>query len=235
MATQIRDTQFGHIVRFLSVATTFKYPDEVNPNLYTSPEQHAASSASSEKHRTPDEAGDDCERLGDDPEGKPDDDHLVDWYGPLDPEVRPESALQSKAPNIDVFAEPAELVIRLETTHHRTNMLDELYLLHRKLDLRTRRTQHHERIWSERDRSHTWIISILTRIRYWSDAVVAYVRNDQSRPQYYLLLHSPGLRIVAATHRIRREHADVFGFPVPDWLCWKPSTGYRRRYNCGHV
>jgi hypothetical protein len=89
MATQIRDTQFGHFARFLSRATIFKYPDELNLSLYNGSDHQLASSAASENDPTSEEAGEDNERLGDESEKRPDIDCLVDWYGPSDPEVQP--------------------------------------------------------------------------------------------------------------------------------------------------
>ena len=104
MTTQIRDTQFGHLVRYLSGKKLFQYPDEIDPSLYTtslSPRTHrpqsdsadpsddlsVADEAASKKSNTQrdDVEEADKEQALTDAEAT----FLVDWYCPDDPEVFP--------------------------------------------------------------------------------------------------------------------------------------------------
>lgn len=106
--TQLRDTQFGHLVRFLSRRRYLQYPDEVDPSLWQRSLMHRGTGDGREKlasadhpdrppvnldHQTTDDppasnldssgSGANLERVVED--GR--DVYLVDWYGPNDPEV----------------------------------------------------------------------------------------------------------------------------------------------------
>jgi DHA1 family multidrug resistance protein-like MFS transporter len=102
MTTQIRDTQFGHVVRFLSREKLFRYNDEIDPSFYESP-IHVNLEPGAD---IPDDDRDGQARDGgvaskeqDRQHGDPWDTHtspnrkiedeviIVDWYGPDDPEV----------------------------------------------------------------------------------------------------------------------------------------------------
>lgn len=102
MTTQFRNTQFGHLVRFLSGNKLFRCPDEIDPSLWKKSLQRDATSIStrsgkqsggSEKSKDPNDSthastkGFDAQdvNLQDQSVGK--DIYLVDWYGPDDPEV----------------------------------------------------------------------------------------------------------------------------------------------------
>ncbi|KAL9610745.1 MAG: hypothetical protein Q9167_004564 [Letrouitia subvulpina] len=94
MTTQFRDTQFGHLVRFLSGHKLFRYPDEIDPSLWKKSLQQDTSSTSSRSPERPNAS----EKESDTPDGDlrdlntkhvvedGKDIHLVDWYGPDDPE-----------------------------------------------------------------------------------------------------------------------------------------------------
>lgn len=102
MTTQIRDTQFGHLVRYLSGKKLLRYPDEVDLSLCKKSfpsrlqRQQRDDVDPSDKPNDADRAGafesetqsDDVEKADKrqtavDAEAT----FLVDWYGPDDPEV----------------------------------------------------------------------------------------------------------------------------------------------------
>lgn len=89
MATQVRDTTFGHIVRLLSSNKIFQYPDEVDPSLWKKCLQGDTGSAPTPpREQTSEPQGVKLEDLNQGQaveDGK--DIYLVDWYGPDDPEV----------------------------------------------------------------------------------------------------------------------------------------------------
>jgi DHA1 family multidrug resistance protein-like MFS transporter len=108
MTTQFRDTQFGHLVRFLSGNKLFRYPDENDPSLWKRSLQRDTTSASTqsgeqsnslEKSKDPNDSinasATDFDTQGVDLQGLSvnhvvedgKDIYLVDWYGPDDPEV----------------------------------------------------------------------------------------------------------------------------------------------------
>ncbi|KAI2623985.1 benomyl/methotrexate resistance protein [Hypomontagnella submonticulosa] len=87
MATQIRDTEFGHLVRLLS-QRLLRYPDEIDPSLWKRFLQRNTDSTSTPSgERVNDGQGIDLQDLSPNPvvdDGQ--DVCLVDWYGPDDPE-----------------------------------------------------------------------------------------------------------------------------------------------------
>lgn len=110
MATQLRETHFGYLARFVSRKKLFAYPDEIDPSLWRkSVERDTQSTPTSleghqdgSKEKPPDDANDSrpSHPLNSTPrnmvtqgqninhiveEGK--DVYLVDWYGQDDPEV----------------------------------------------------------------------------------------------------------------------------------------------------
>lgn len=80
MTTQLRDTQCGHLIRFLSGYKFLHYPDEIDHSLWKQSLQHDTS------REAPGIDSHDSRTKADDKDGK--DILLVDWYGPDDPEVR---------------------------------------------------------------------------------------------------------------------------------------------------
>lgn len=88
MASLLRDSSFGQIVRLLSANKLFRFPDEVDPSLSTkfaaaAPLNgreggvvHSASRSERPSEEEQQEAYDDG------------DNYVVDWYGEADPEVR---------------------------------------------------------------------------------------------------------------------------------------------------
>ncbi|KAI0851712.1 benomyl/methotrexate resistance protein [Daldinia vernicosa] len=88
MATQIRDTQFGHLVRFLSRNKLFRYPDEVDSSLWKRPLQCDANQTSvSPAEQASDTKGLDQQSPSTANVGENDGEfNLIDWYGPDDPE-----------------------------------------------------------------------------------------------------------------------------------------------------
>lgn len=86
MANQIRDTEFGHLVRFLSRRKLFRYPDEDDASLWKQCLQRdTGSTAAPSGEQTNQLVGDLCPSsiVGDSQ-----DTYLVQWYGPDDLEVR---------------------------------------------------------------------------------------------------------------------------------------------------
>ena len=102
MTTQIRDTQFGHLVRYLSGKKLLRYPDEVDLSLCRKP----FLSRSQDQQRDNVGPSDDSNDIdGADADGSDTETQdvekadkrraaavdeamfLVDWYGPDDPEV----------------------------------------------------------------------------------------------------------------------------------------------------
>ncbi|KAF3059852.1 Caffeine resistance protein 5 [Daldinia childiae] len=88
MATQIRDTQFGHLVRFLSRNKVFRYPDEIDPSLWKRPLQGDTDPApilpaeqANETHGV-DKQSPNTPHVGENDQEF----NLIDWYGPDDPE-----------------------------------------------------------------------------------------------------------------------------------------------------
>jgi DHA1 family multidrug resistance protein-like MFS transporter len=111
MTTQFRDTQFGHLVRFLSHNKLFQYPDELDTTLWQRALQRNIDptssplddqDVSSEKRNDPNDIAPGLALRSDTQDvdlqdqrvsrtienGK--DTFLIDWYGPDDPEVRQE-------------------------------------------------------------------------------------------------------------------------------------------------
>lgn len=86
MTTQIRDTQFGRLVRVLSQRKIFQYPDEIDPSLFKSAVEQGAVGGSEQKDLG---SGPDAESTCDGLETGTQV-QLVGWYGDNDPEVREE-------------------------------------------------------------------------------------------------------------------------------------------------
>ncbi|KAI6091792.1 benomyl/methotrexate resistance protein [Hypoxylon rubiginosum] len=87
MATQVRDTVFGHIARIVTSNKTFQYPDEVDPSLWKKALQTNTSSTPtppSDKANEP--QGVKLQDLSPDHVEDGRDIYLVDWYGSDDPE-----------------------------------------------------------------------------------------------------------------------------------------------------
>lgn len=93
MTTQLRDTQFGHLLRSLSGNKLFRYPDEIDPSLWkeflrrdtTSTPTREQTNTSVQDSKTQD--GDLQDRNENDIVENGKDIYLVAWYGPDDPEV----------------------------------------------------------------------------------------------------------------------------------------------------
>ncbi|OTB09775.1 hypothetical protein K445DRAFT_311111 [Daldinia sp. EC12] len=88
MATQIRDTQFGHLVRFLSRNKLFPFPDEVDPSLWkkslpghTGPPLKSPTEQANDAQGVVVQDSDADQTIIDDRNF-----YVVDWYGPDDPE-----------------------------------------------------------------------------------------------------------------------------------------------------
>lgn len=85
MTTQIRDTQFGRLVRVLSRRKIFRYLDEIDPSMHKSAAQQSAMSVAESKDPGPSQSpgsGSSSDHLE-----QSHDIHLVGWYGEIDPEV----------------------------------------------------------------------------------------------------------------------------------------------------
>ncbi|KAI1384538.1 benomyl/methotrexate resistance protein [Hypoxylon trugodes] len=87
MATQLRDTEFGLFVRFLSRRKLLQYPDEIDPSSWKkflpstgstpTPPREQINNPQHSKYQEPG-----ANNIVDDGQGV----YLVDWYGPDDPE-----------------------------------------------------------------------------------------------------------------------------------------------------
>jgi DHA1 family multidrug resistance protein-like MFS transporter len=96
MTTQLRDTQFGHLVRILSNNRLFRYPDEIEPLLWkkrTSPqldgqydETEILEGLDDSNHTSTKDFDLQNPNLNHVVDGGKDI-HLVDWFGKDDPEV----------------------------------------------------------------------------------------------------------------------------------------------------
>lgn len=123
MTTPIRDTQFGHLTRYLSGNTLLQYPDETDPSLYLT-------AVSSKTERLQCESSDPSNDLAGLHEADIEEPNtatynivntelidvgkvgevchgidgqasfLVDWYGPDDPEVLPLFGIRSHIADI---------------------------------------------------------------------------------------------------------------------------------------
>ena len=142
MTTQFRDTQFGHLVRFLSGNKLFRYPDEIDPSLWkqslqrdtnlTSTRSGAQSSGSEQSKDTNDltnASTKDFDTQNIDSQdlsvnhvvedGK--DIYLVDWYGPDDPE--PSAPVRSiRQTFLTQSSESPELAQQLEVAGRFSNL-----------------------------------------------------------------------------------------------------------------
>lgn len=89
MATQIRDTEFGHLIRFVSGNKLFQYPDEIDPSLWKqSTQRNTSSTPTPSGEQVKDTQGVGLQEIGANNVVENDRDiYLVDWYGPDDPEV----------------------------------------------------------------------------------------------------------------------------------------------------
>lgn len=159
MTTQIRDTQLGHLVRFLSCNRLLRYPDEKDPSLwrkFLQPDTTSKSSQQEDQNVSADPFSMGFDTQNDDvhdssvnhvvKEGK--DIYLVTWYGADDPEVTaPTDPMRLVTKYLTHVSESAELAIQLENTDHFSNLYNKLVSLPRKFHLRAWRVQYHERVW----------------------------------------------------------------------------------------
>ncbi|KAK4499012.1 hypothetical protein PRZ48_009524 [Zasmidium cellare] len=82
MTTQIRDTQFGRLVRLVSRKKVFRYPDEIDPSIQKAVAGQGTESKSEEKYTGPNSRG----RPSEEGLERGEDVNLVGWYGENDPE-----------------------------------------------------------------------------------------------------------------------------------------------------
>ncbi|OCK74224.1 MFS general substrate transporter [Lepidopterella palustris CBS 459.81] len=94
MATQFRDTQFGHLIRSVSGNKLFRYPDEIDPSLWKKSHQRDKSSTCARSEEQTNASSKDFDARDTDLEDVSVNDavedgndiYLIDWYGPDDPE-----------------------------------------------------------------------------------------------------------------------------------------------------
>jgi DHA1 family multidrug resistance protein-like MFS transporter len=86
MATQLRNTQFGNLVRLISGKRLFRYPDEVDSSLWKAALQRNETSIIA-GGGTPFTEGKEGVNGADGIAEEGGDVFLIDWYGPEDPEV----------------------------------------------------------------------------------------------------------------------------------------------------
>ena len=164
MTTQIRDTQFGHVVRFLSRRRLFRYNDEIDASLYKGPRGQdinvpigCCDRQNMERTSDRKEQGGqhlhsndiNTYRIGE----MEQDVLLVDWYGPNDPEV----CIVTTASKNDTHmqSESTKLVSQLEAFGHISNLCPQLRRLFCEFHICCRRAELDERIWGRRGSRHT--------------------------------------------------------------------------------
>ncbi len=154
MTTQLRDTQFGHLLRFLSGNKLFRYPDEIDPSLWKKSLQRDTTSTSTRSGKQTNASAQDLDTQNGDlqdrsgthvvEDGK--DIYLVDWYGPDDPEVSAPVGSMRQA-FLTQISESPELAQQLEVAGRFSNVPPELFSLHCKFHLRSWRIKYHGRLW----------------------------------------------------------------------------------------
>jgi DHA1 family multidrug resistance protein-like MFS transporter len=123
MTTQLREAQFGHLVRFVTRRKLLRFPDEDDPSLWrTSLRQDPPSAPTDSAERdkilteskgnrlTPNAAPEDSEAQDSKPKDRNtqhvveggNDAHIIDWYGPGDPEVTPSNPHQYTMPDAHI-------------------------------------------------------------------------------------------------------------------------------------
>ena len=154
MTTQLRDTQFGHLLRFLSGNKLFRYPDEIDPSLWkkslqrdtTSPSTPSGEQTNASAQDFNKQDGDLQDRSGNHVVEDGKDTYLVDWYGPDDPEVSaPIGSMRQVF--LTQTSESPELAQQLEVAGPFSNVHPELFSLHCKFYLCSWRIKYHERLW----------------------------------------------------------------------------------------
>lgn len=136
-----RDTVFGQTVRFLSRNRSFKFPDEVDPNLYkqyirkdkaeslSTFRRHSADWVSDSREKRTDKYNQNIEKTG----GV----RLVDWYGPDDKEVRNPSNDALQFALLISAEESAKLGNKPQAFDNLSDVCPQLWNLHRQLHLHT--------------------------------------------------------------------------------------------------
>lgn len=140
MADQIRETQFGLLVRVLSGKRLFQYPDEVD--LSFSKALHQESNTSPTFHEQEDEDREEPSVGNCLQHGNMGCQQSVDWWNENDPEVSDLNGLEIAETN-ESFAESSKLVIGMEIIHRWANMPNELHFLHCKFHIHTWRKEYH--------------------------------------------------------------------------------------------
>ena len=152
MTTQFRDTQFGHLVRFLSRTKLFRYPDENDPSLWEKSvvedsekpqglNNSINASAGNPDTENVDSPASDINHVIEDGKGI----FQVDWYNPDDPEVSTPH-YHPVTTYLIRDAESSELAQHLEAAGVFSNLPGQLFNLHPELDLCSRRTGYHARL-----------------------------------------------------------------------------------------
>ena len=159
MTTQIRDTQFGHVVRFLSRRRLLRYSDEIDASMYKSsiPSKLEQGADVQIQER-------DVQAIGrranaeeaDKQQGDREDAHtsptcqsekdvlLVNWYGPDDPEVCIANPVSTDVTHMQ--PESTELVSQLEASSDLSNLHSQLRSLFCELHIRPGRVKFDGRI-----------------------------------------------------------------------------------------
>lgn len=180
MKDLIRDTIFSHILRLLTGGKVFKYPEEEDPSLWKK-YVHAEKSANMARHGQTEAPEDDGERqsrrsqtrssssdtavssgegrtvnepigrIVDKEKGK--DVHVVDWYGPDDPEV---SLLSILYYSVLTDTEPQELVTHQEILRYLRDLPPHLLRLHRLRHLHSRHPRCDASLWCLSSCCHSW-------------------------------------------------------------------------------
>ena len=154
MTTQLRETQFGHLVRFLSGHKLFRYPDEIDPSLWKNSLQRDTTSTSTWSGEQTNASTKECDtqdgglqdRSGSHVVEDGKDIYLVDWYGPDDPEVSAPMGSMRQA-FLTQNPESPELAQQLEVAGRFSSVPPELFSLHCKFHLRSWRIKYHGRLW----------------------------------------------------------------------------------------
>lgn len=157
MAQLIHDSFAGRLLRHLSGGKLFPFEEDKNPSLL---KQFSIETGPSTEKMSPD-AGRNAESAE---EGN--DAHLVGWYGPDDPEVRPPNRLFIKRKS-DRPLEPAELVHFHQDRGHFSVVFPNVRRLCWLLNLYGRDPGSHEDLSCEPGRRYHWPHRFRPRLWTW--------------------------------------------------------------------
>lgn len=210
VADLIRDSPFGHIVRLVTGRKVFQYPEEKDPNLwkkYVHEEKsgymahHGTAQPPEEKteelnnlqgvrsRENPDNSSDSSRTIAEghneasgarvDPE-KGKDKHVIDWYGPDDPQVCVIVTTEGVC-HADRGVESAKLVTRKEVLRHFRDLLFDIFGLHWISNLHAWPTRRCRSLWCRTGSRDARSDPVRGRLWSWSHHLVSHVGDPPNR------------------------------------------------------